>query len=395
MKHRNESSTEVTDMVVGVFGSDSDWELLSWLSRGLLAVSDLYHSNEMIPYPLPDPLPRVFHHLAVRQMWKKKHFPTTLLELWAWAHQPLVKLGLELPPGVDPAKPLLENGLPTAQCEDLAELAGKETSPAAQYSSKLMNEVMDLCQTLNAPHTYVAFRQLLITSPVLTAAELERCLCDNGLGSLAQQVKKAYLMAPHFAARQGYLETCPRCNNLLMPTSTQQWVCVDAFCRHRQTGYQKAAKRFPVEKNVLWLHPGLRRYVAVPGQTEVRLWKRLCRMQIEVELWPDFDAYDLRLVFQDGEVWAVDVKDWGNPVALAREINNQRGMRQFPHWNRAFWVFPDHRRMQRPDYMELFKNNCEYLSATVSAVFEKEFLNLADKKLRQVSRSPHRPVPAT
>ena len=39
--------------------------------------------------------------------------------------------------------------------------------------------------------------------------------------------------------------------------------------------------------------------------------------------------------------------------------------------------------------------NCEYLSATVSAAFEKEFLDLVDKKLRQMSRSPHRPVPAT
>ena len=35
-------------------------------------------------------------------------------------------------------------------------------------------------------------------------------------------------------------------------------------------------------------------------------------------MWPQFDAYDLRIPFPDGTAWAIDVKDWANPSLLGR-----------------------------------------------------------------------------
>lgn len=49
----------------------------------------------------------------------------------------------------------------------------------------------------------------------------------------------------------------------------------------------------------------------------------------------EFDAYDLRITFPDGQIWAVDVKDWTNPVRLARHL---RPLPSEPKWHRAFIV---------------------------------------------------------
>jgi hypothetical protein len=74
---------------------------------------------------------------------------------------------------------------------------------------------------------------------------------------------------------------------------------------------------------------------------------------LDVELWPAFDRYDLRIVFPNREVWAVDVKDWANPFLLARRV---KPIPSDPPWTRAYFVFPDERRAQREDYLRAFNH---------------------------------------
>ena len=58
------------------------------------------------------------------------------------------------------------------------------------------------------------------------------------------------------------------------------------------------------------------------------------------EMWPQFDAYDLRIPFPDGTAWAIDVKDWANPSLLAVRT---RALRADPPHDRGV-----HRRARLP-----------------------------------------------
>src|SRR5438876_5726591 len=82
------------------------------------------------------------------------------------------------------------------------------------------------------------------------------------------------------------------------------------------------------------------------------------RRGLSVELWPAFDAYDLRIEFADGRVWAVDVKDWTNPIRLARLVDR---IPNAPSWDRGYFVFPRERIQRQRDYVRLFEANCDVL----------------------------------
>jgi hypothetical protein len=143
-------------------------------------------------------------------------------------------------------------------------------------------------------------------------------------------------------------------------------------------------REIPASEDVYFLKRPLRRYVAFPGKAEVRLRDQVekikARKQIKVELWPWLDVYDLRLTFPDGEVWAVDVKDWANPYRLARTIKH---FRTDPPWDRAFFVFPDRHRKARPNYLNAFRSQCTLLDdKRFSAMFESDLIIAARSKLK-------------
>jgi hypothetical protein len=124
--------------------------------------------------------------------------------------------------------------------------------------------------------------------------------------------------------------------------------------------------------------------VARPGLTEVELQDALEDMGLEVEMWPAFDAYDLRIRFTD-TIWAVDVKDWNNPIELARHAQY---IPEKPNWDKAFYVFPDERKRQRSDYLQAFTNHWKRPPNT-TAMMEKDFLRHVRNKLRGDDDAQH------
>jgi hypothetical protein len=99
--------------------------------------------------------------------------------------------------------------------------------------------------------------------------------------------------------------------------------------------------------------------VCVPGQIEVDLSKRLIQAGASVTLWPAGDRYDLRVTLPSQEIWAVDVKDYESPIALADHIS-RNPFPQFEgnpslHWDRAFYVVPAYRTLLRPGYIQQLK----------------------------------------
>ena len=79
------------------------------------------------------------------------------------------------------------------------------------------------------------------------------------------------------------------------------------------------------------------------------------QLQLTVELWPGYDAYDLRIIFPDGIVWAVDIKDWRFPYLLAPRLTSldRRGSLT---WDRAIYAIPEQREREHPGYLDILHN---------------------------------------
>ncbi len=270
---------------------------------------------------------------------------------------------------------LLDDQLPTRVCEDWA--CASPDVEAELSEQRLMRSVLTTCRAANAQKAYTEFRKLLISSPVLTLQELQQKRSCPDLILLAEHLREAYLEAPYSCLVDDRFYCCATCGNLLLHMTMGLLTCENERCR--------------VEEGIFWLRRGLRRFVAAPGKCEMDLYEELKKeVGLAVELWPMFDAYDLRLTFPDRDVWAIDVKDWANPFLLARRVDP---IPTTPPWTWAYFVFPDDRRSQRSDYIRAFRNHCPFVGkhgkARTSACFERDLLSAARKKLQGVQGVHH------
>jgi|SRR5579859_8198934 len=300
-------------------------------------------------------------------------------DLLIWCHRPLATWPLDLEPdAVGPDDRLLIGTRPTTICDEWAVAVADVI--ADREETVLMHAVLTACRLADRPQDYVAFRRWLIEYPVITALELQQARASEALAPLAEQLRSAYSEAPAECESAGSFRTCPDCGNLLWPTVGNGWVCDDSRCRPAP---ESRLPRIPARGEVLWLKRGVRRFVAAPGRAELDLYKRLQNPGLIVDLWPAYDAYDLRIQFPNREVWAVDMKDWSNPVRLANQV---KPIPDTPPWTRAYFVFPDARRDERPDYVRAFKTRCRVLSSAppVGAMFATNLVNQVSRRLKEI-----------
>jgi REase associating with pPIWI_RE len=80
-----------------------------------------------------------------------------------------------------------------------------------------------------------------------------------------------------------------------------------------------------------------------PGLIEVALYQALADRGLKPVLWPDLDAYDLH-VEAGKEVFQLDLKDYTNPMLLARKVQADEGDAGGAQW----LVVPDYRASSVP-----------------------------------------------
>jgi pPIWI_RE three-gene island domain Y/REase associating with pPIWI_RE len=337
-----------------------------------------------LPY-VPD-LQRGLNRLAVAALRRGVAPPQGIADLISWCKRPISEWPLDLPEDVvEGGARLLDEDLPTGFCDAWA--CATDDAEAEVTEQHVMLGALSVCQSARAPESYVAFRRLLIDRPVLTAFELQQCLIDPQVERLGDQIRAAYAAAPAAARADGLYYACAHCRNLLLRTVKGDLVCEDAGCR-RTRRVVETGRSIDAREGVSWLIRGLRHFVAAPGRAELRLAERLRRLGVEVTLWPAYDRYDLRLLFPDGEAWAIDVKDWADPVVLARRLN-ERGSPPIPpepSWTRAYFIFPDERRTERPDYVRAFVNRATVLGNEVRAGFAADLVK--DARIKLVKGGP-------
>ncbi|MCS6937734.1 MAG: hypothetical protein RMJ55_10115 [Roseiflexaceae bacterium] len=348
------------------------------IASGLITLTQPAQERVALALPYPPPLQRGLNRLVLACLRRKRPPPQSVMDLLDWCRRPLISWGLDLPDGsvADDERLLDDDQIPTATCEAWARSGGDIEAELSE--ERLLLNVISTCRNTHNPQAYTAFRRMLIERPALTAFEFQMALNEPHLDILIEHLRAAYEPAPRSAAHNGQWATCAICGNLLLRSRRHQLICQNEQCRAQ--GHMKPARVLPLRDEIVWLRRDLRRYIAAPGRAELRLATNLEALGLQIELWPDFDRYDIRVTFPNQTVWAVDVKDWSNPFLLARSVNN-KPFPNDPPWDRAFFVFPDARRAQRPDYVRAFRNASRALSDRVEACFESDLLRRAKEQL--------------
>lgn len=244
---------------------------------------------------------------------------------------------------------LVEESQPTAVCIDFVDDAGGFALEEVEQG--IIKTVMsNIGGRPNAAAVYTSFRRFLVEhawAPVSDAALMSRTVGVD----LARLFGEVPADARVVVSDAEFFFPCPRCS---WPMALQgeslscarSATCIKAGARYRHLdGKLVALSRSEPPAPVACsgnaaLRPGLWRYTVLPGLEELSLQKRLLAIpEVEVELWPFIDAYDLDVRLRDHQ-WRVDVKDHVSPMRLARHLA-ERPARE-PTWI----VVPDERRDQ-------------------------------------------------
>lgn len=356
---------------------EPDHLTLHMIATGIIKLAETVKNGQPLTLPYPQELQRGLDRLTLTCLRLKKTPPQSIPDLLLWCQKPLQEWPLQLPEEADTADKLLDDQMPTSICLEWASTGSDIEAELTQQ--KIVLEVMNLCKTADTPHSYTAWRNLIIKHPVLTQLELLQHCRDPLLDSLEKQIKDCYEPVTNAWAKNGYFYCCDHCNNIMFRTDKGNLICSEERCRIAKV--TKEGKKIAQKQNAFCLKRGLRHFIAAPGRAELRLAEKLKKLKLQVELWPNFDSYDLRVVFPDQEAWAIDVKDWANPFLLARNLKQQDPLiKSNPPWTKAYFIFPDERRQQRTDYLRAFQNNCQ-LPKNIKAKFESDFIK--DVKTKQ------------
>ncbi|MFC6083752.1 pPIWI_RE_Y domain-containing protein [Sphaerisporangium aureirubrum] len=347
------------------------------------AVMRLAENTDLEAFTLPYPAEaqRALDRTVLSCLLRDADPPTSLSELLEWCRsRPLDAWPLDLPPDAfSPGDYLIDpvSLQPSQLCQEW-KVRGWD-SAAEQYDRAIIREALRMCRESESPESYTAFRRLLVEKPVLTTTDMFEVSTDLTLDPVRGLVELIYKPVPDGYRSHGAYVTCARCLTLLTPLADGGWWCERDRCRRQ--GPPVPGRELPVDEvGGLWqLERPLRQFVTGPGRAEAELERGLKALRLPVEMWPGFDAYDLRVTFPDGWAWAIDVKDWAQPALLGQAAT---AVRTEPPYNEACWVVPGHRVDARHDYIQVYARNRTDTAQGLPLLTDRELVAAARARLR-------------
>ena len=309
---------------------------LRFLATGLLHWQRKFAETGSV-YPYPKDLQIGLDRLAAQSLTAGLDFPQDIPDALSWFHKPLNDWPqLQEKTLFTEDDSLLIAGQPTETCYELVVDGDVEQELTEQLILKALNQ----CREQKNNDDYVRFRRFLIEHPVIEMSKVVSWSTDKRNGVAVSLLRDAYdVLSPSTSGPENKHFLCSNCGWML-DWKNDQAQCIHSYCAKR-TNHFRRRKECKITDFPVRLKRGIMRFVAWPGQWELKLEQDLHDLQagLKVELWPGFDSYDLRIVFPDGEVWAVDVKDWRNPYLLAKNV---KPFSETPEWHKAFWVVTNH-----------------------------------------------------
>jgi hypothetical protein len=358
----------------------ADVPLLHTIASAVIGLADI-EALASFHLPYPAEAQRALDRLVLACLLRGVgQVPAGVPDMLSWCRtRPLEDWPLELPSDafgpddflIDPVA-----AVPTQLCHEWW-IQARDTA-AAQFDRAVLHTALALCRQASSPESYRAFRGLLVNRPVLTTAEQFEIATDLYLDPVRDLLDRCYLPAAVSYQRDGTYATCGRCLTLLTPLPDGGWWCERDRCRRR--GVPPAGRQLTAEAGeVHHLARPLRQFVTGPGRAEIDLQARLRALGLDVEMWPGFDAYDLRVTFPDGHIWAVDVKDWKHPGLLGRAAKAVPGE---PPYDEACWAVPQEQAQAHRDYLGTFYRNRAPRAAGLPLLTDRQLIALAKGRLR-------------
>lgn len=355
------------------------------------AVIDLADLDGLESYTLPYPAEaqRALDRTVLACLLRSAEPPRSLPDLLSWCRErPVADWPLRLPEdAVAPDHFLLDpdTGTPTELCLEWA--LRTRDSAGSQYDRSVIHTAMRLCRQADEPESYTAFRRLLVEKPVLTQNDRFHCATDLRLEPVRMLIDQIYEPVPDGYLRRGVCTPCRRCLTLLTPLTDGGWWCERDSCRRQGPPVPGPALDVRETRRPCHLPRPLRQFVTGPGRSELDLEANLRQLNLQIEMWPGYDAYDVRITFPDGHVWAVDVKDWANPALLGRAA---RPVPPEPAYDEAFWVVPRHRVEARPSYQAVYQRHRPSGTHGPRLLTDLELLESARRRQRDLTRRSRR-----
>jgi hypothetical protein len=350
--------------------------ILPLLASGLTHMVHEIADGKPLQAPFHSAWQRGMNILAVECMMRQIEPPTHTQALVGWCQKPPTSWPVRFSmqsrlldtPLLDP------DDQPTVFCRELADsIRGDAEHEICQH---LMRDIRNTAEFRRQQAAYVAFRSYLITHPVVSQYELITASMSSSLSIFGGDIRNFYERVPDTVFEDHRVPLCPHCGWTLTRREGRLR-CDGDFCVVATRNFADAQfLHHDADEPLMRVRKAIRKYVVAPGRYEYDAYQRLQSFGVHVELWPGYDAYDLRIVFADGVAWAVDVKDWMYPHLLASRLGPlpQEGELR---WDRAFYAVPDIRVQHDKDYLAFLS------SATAGQPFKVVTIN---DLLRQVQQ---------
>lgn len=187
--------------------------------------------------------------------------------------------------------------------------------------------------------TYVAVRKFIIENKYIDNTKLAQIISNIDVSKMSKFKELYYEQIPIKAINNGKIFKCPHCGWILNWKGNEPICCVPS-CMDYGIDIKECIE-VDIKKYRYRLTPGVMTFISKPGDCELRLYNKLKKLGLDVELWGEFDTYDLKVSFEDEEEWIIDVKDYKNIYNLVNSLKNN----EFSNvvYDKAFFVIPEDR----------------------------------------------------
>lgn len=249
-----------------------------------------------------------------------------------------------------------EYRVPSPECGDFAELGGHLADIIENQIHQQLMQALNRLDESERDGAYTLVRKFVAENPLVvsTGASWSKLLTNPRLNLEIRAWLDTVYERAHaaLADKQGLVGRCNYCHGPLT-RDKHKAVCSLTACRaaHPRT---KAAEPVPLA-DALVARPEVLKYWCNPALDELRLFRELTVLfpEEEVQLFPFSDLCDVAIGTRIG----IDVKDYHDPVLLARKLN--RGVGGLRLYDEMVVAVASRQVENRPQYIPQVQENLQ------------------------------------